>query len=292
MRIFILVLLAMIAFAGNSVFARLGLTHLGLSGTNTIDPASYTLVRLISGTIVLTIIVSWKKGSTASLIKHGDWISAAALFGYAAAFSFAYLSLETGLGALILFTCVQASMIGWAIFKGDRPTLFEWLGLIIAFGAFAWLVSPGLQAPDPFAAFLMLVAGVSWAVYSTRGRSSQDALSTTTGNFILSIPFAIALLIVTIGQVNIISYGVLMAIGSGAVTSALGYTIWYMAVRKISQTQAAIVQLSVPVIAGIGGTLFSGEPWTTRFAISAALILGGVAIAILAKLKRKPKTAS
>ena len=288
MRIFILVSLAMFAFAGNSVFARLGLV--GLGGSSTIDPASYTLIRIVSGAIVLAILVSWKQKSIKKLTKHGNWISAAALFGYASAFSYAYVVLETGIGALILFTCVQASMIGWAIIKGDRPLALEWVGLIIDFGAFVWLVSPGLQAPDPFAAFLMLVSGISWAIYSTRGKSATDALTdplgATAGNFILSIPFALILLVVLFSQVNLDSYGIIMAIGSGVITSAIGYAIWYMALPNISQTQAAIVQLTVPVIAGVGGTLFSGEVWTLRFAISATLILGGVAIAILAKSNR------
>ncbi|MBL1404556.1 MAG: DMT family transporter [Rhizobiales bacterium] len=285
MRIFILVSLAMIAFAGNSVFARLG-----LGSSSSIDPASYTLIRLISGAVVLTIVVSWRNKSVTRITKGGNWVSALALFGYASAFSYAYVVLETGMGALILFTCVQAGMIAWGIFKGDRPIALEWLGLIIAFSAFVWLVSPGLQAPDPFAAFLMFVSGISWAVYSTRGKNTKDALNdplgTTTGNFIMSIPFALILLIALFTQVNIDAYGAYMAIGSGILTSALGYAIWYMALPLISQTQAAIVQLTVPVIAGFGGVLFSSEIFTTRFAISATLILGGVAIAILAKSNR------
>lgn len=284
MRIFILVSLAMIAFAGNSVFARLG-----LNSNTPIDPASYTLIRLISGAVVLTIFVSWRNKSVTRITKGGNWISAAALFGYAAAFSYAYVVLETGMGALILFTCVQVGMIAWGIIKGDRPIALEWFGLVVAFGAFVWLVSPGLQAPDPFAAFLMFVSGISWAVYSTRGKSSTDALGTTTGNFILSIPFAIIMLIILAAQVNIEPFGIYMAIGSGILTSALGYAIWYMALPLISQTQAAIVQLTVPVIAGFGGVLFSSEALTMRFAISATLILGGVAIAILAKSERSEK---
>lgn len=284
MRIFILVSLAMISFAGNSVFARLG-----LGSSSSIDPASYTLIRLISGAVVLTIVVSWRNKSVTRITKGGNWISALALFGYASAFSYAYVVLQTGMGALILFTCVQAGMIAWGIFKGDRPIALEWLGLIIAFSAFVWLVSPSLQAPDPFAAFLMFVSGMSWAVYSTRGKSSADALGATTGNFIMSIPFAIILLIALFTQVNIDAYGAYMAIGSGILTSALGYAIWYMALPLISQTQAAIVQLTVPVIAGFGGVLFSSEVFTTRFAISATLILGGVGIAILAKSKRSAK---
>lgn len=284
MRIFILVSLAMIAFAGNSVFARLG-----LGSSSSVDPASYTLIRLISGAVVLTIFVSWRNKSVSRITKDGNWISALALFGYASAFSYAYVVLETGMGALILFTCVQAGMIAWGIFKGDRPIVLEWIGLLIAFGAFVWLVSPGLQAPDPIAAFLMFISGISWAVYSTRGKTTKDALGATTGNFILSIPFALILLVVLLGQVNLDAYGVYMAIGSGILTSALGYAIWYMALPLISQTQAAIVQLTVPVIAGFGGVLFSSEALTLRFSISATLILGGVAIAILAKSKRSTK---
>lgn len=271
----------MIAFAGNSVFARLG-----LNTQNAIDPASYSLIRLVSGALVLTIFVSYKHNFSKEALNKGNWISGAALFGYAAAFSFAYVNLETGLGALILFSCVQGTMIGWALIQGERPSALEWLGLIIAFGAFVWLVSPGLEAPDPFAAGLMVLSGIAWGIYSIKGKHATDALAATTGNFILSVPFAVLLIALTYSQVNLDTFGIIMAIGSGALTSALGYALWYNVLTKITQTQAAIVQLSVPIIAGIGGALFSGEAWTMRFIISSILILGGVSIAILAKSKK------
>ena len=278
LQLFLLVTLTMVAFAANSVFARLGLSDGGM------DAAEFTFVRLVSGAVVLALLVLSRTGIVSVVREHGNAMSALMLFAYAAGFSFAYLQLDTGTGALILFACVQATMIGWGIATGHKPVALEWAGLIVAFGAFIWLVSPGLSAPDPFSAFLMVVAGIAWGIYSLRGRGMSNPLAATAGNFILSVPLAV-LLVVIVSSWSFSTFGVIMAIASGAMTSALGYALWYWCLPQITATRAAIVQLSVPAIATIGGIAFSGEELSLRLGLSCALILGGVAIAILAKQK-------
>lgn len=279
MQVLLLTSLAMMAFAANSVLARLALAN------GDMDPTSYSFIRLLAGALMLVALVWQKQGKPSLRAMPGNWWSAAALFVYAAGFSFAYLALDTGTGAVILFACVQATMIGWALIKGDRPSALEWVGLIVAFGALVWLVSPGISAPEPFGAALMVGAGIAWGIYSLRGQG-QDPLGTTTGNFVRSVPFAIGLLIVFSGSLHATSFGIVMAGLSGAVTSGLGYALWYRVLRRISPNQAAIVQLTVPALAAIGGVAFSGEALTARFVISCALILGGVALAIIVRQRR------
>lgn len=285
MRLFLLTLLTMTAFAANSVFGRLALDS--STADIAIDPASYSLIRLASGAIMLLLLFRFTSKST-KLDKQtsGNWISAFALFAYAAAFSYAYVSLESGMGALILFSCVQGTMIGWAIYSGDRPNLFELTGMTIAFGAFLWLVSPGLAAPNPIAASLMALSGIAWGVYSLRGKQAADPLIATTGNFTRAVPFALLLTLLAIQHLSVSLFGTIMAIASGAISSAMGYALWYEVLKNLKSTQAAIVQLSVPVIAGIGGLILLNEPMTQRFVIASILILGGIAIAILAKSSR------
>lgn len=278
----------MIAFAANSVLGRMAI---GSGESPLIDPASYSAVRLIAGALMLTLLVALTgSGSNRSpRLRSGSWISALALFGYAVAFSYAYVALETGIGALILFACVQATMIGWGLREGDRPSLLEWVGLATAFGAFVWLVSPGLSAPDPLAASLMALSGVAWGVYSLRGRGLADPLKATTDNFVRSVAFLLPLALVVIAAgfpVHANGPGVLLAALSGAITSGLGYALWYRVLKQIGATQGAIVQLTVPVIATVGGTLFLAEAWSLRLVVSSMLILGGVAMAILAKQRR------
>jgi drug/metabolite transporter (DMT)-like permease len=281
LRLFLITSVTMIAFAANSVFARLAL------GATAIDPAGYSLVRLVSGAAMLAFLVLYaRKGKFDRLLDKGSWASAAALFAYAAAFSFAYVVLHTGTGALILFACVQGTMIGWGLICGDRPIALEWLGLVIAFGAFVWLVSPGLAGPDPVGAGLMAVSGIAWGIYSLRGKSASDPLSATAGNFVRSVPIAIVLAAIFLTQIHATPFGILMAVLSGAVTSGMGYALWYRALRELTSTQGAIVQLTVPAIAAAGGIILLGEPLTLRFAICSILILGGVAIAILARTYR------
>ncbi|MEM5495056.1 DMT family transporter [Hoeflea sp. AS16] len=287
MPLFLLTCLTMIAFAANSVLGRMAT---GPGEMPLIDPASYSAVRLISGAVMLALLVA-VTGSGAGRsprLQSGSWSSAFALFAYAVAFSYAYVALDTGIGALILFASVQATMIGWSLKEGDRPSPLEWLGLIVAFGAFIWLVSPGLSAPDPMAAAMMAVSGIAWGAYSLRGRGLPDPLKATADNFMRSAAFVIPLGgVVMIAQPVHASFnGLMLAIASGAVTSGLGYALWYRVLRKIGATQGAIVQLTVPVIAAVGGTLFLAEGWTLRLAVSSLLILGGVALATIAKQRR------
>ena len=280
MRIFLLTTITMIAFGANSIFGRVALEG------DAIDPSSYSFIRLLSGAIMLAILVGVSSGVSKKSLNHGNLISALCLFAYAAAFSFSYVNIETGVGALILFACVQAVMVGWALFKGDRPSLFEWLGIVIAFGAFVWLVSPGLEAPDPLAAVLMAISGIAWGAYSLRGKSASDPLEATAGNFLLSVPMGLVLLFITISSSQITLYGVILAIASGAITSGMGYALWYKVLPQLTATRASIVQLTVPVVAGIGGLIFLSEPLTFRFVLASALILGGVAISIVLKANR------
>jgi len=288
MKLVLLTALTMIAFAANSVIGRMAI---GSGDTALIDPAGYSAMRLISGALVLAVLVglTGSNGKRSPRFQSGSWISAFALFAYAVAFSYAYVALEAGIGALILFACVQATMIGWALKEGDRPSGLEWAGLVTAFGAFIWLVSPGLSAPDPWAAALMALSGAAWGVYSLRGRGLPYPLKATADNFMRSLAFLIPLgMIVVLAGIGLQASGrgVLLAIVSGAVTSGIGYALWYRVLRQIGATQGAIVQLTVPVIATIGGTLFLGEAWTVRLVASSLLILGGVAVAIIAKQRR------
>lgn len=301
MQLILLTALTMVAFAANSVFARLALAD------GAIDAGSYSAVRLASGAIVLTVLATnifigsvtaepFEKKSSAVVKRGGNMVSAAALLIYVAGFSIAYLVLDTGTGALILFACVQATMIGWGIVHGNKPSGLEWLGLVVAFGAFAYLVSPGLTAPDPFGTTLMVAAGIAWGVYSLRGRGVSNPLLETAGNFIRATGMMVALLVlIWIGlavlgltgfTIKLTGFGLLMAVLSGAVTSGLGYALWYRCLRELTATKAAIVQLSVPAIATLGGVVFSDEMLTLRLAFCSALILGGVGIAIAAKGKQ------
>jgi drug/metabolite transporter (DMT)-like permease len=213
------------------------------------------------------------------------------LFGYALAFSIAYLMLGAGTGALILFASVQIGMLAWAILKGDRPRLLEWLGLAIAFAAFASLVAPGLTAPPPLGTALMIAAGLSWAAYSLLGRGSRSPLADTAGNFIRCLPIAIVL--IAVGDLPRMTspLSLVYAIASGALASGLGYAIWYAALPNLSRTSAALVQLTVPAIAAAGGVLLIGEPLTGRLVLASAGILGGVALALLAAEWRKSREA-
>ena len=288
MRLVLLTTLTMIAFAANSVLGRMAI---GSGDTPLIDPASYSAVRLLSGALMLwaLVTVTGNGGKGKALARSGSWGSAFALFAYATAFSYAYVALDTGTGALILFACVQATMIGWSLREGDRPSLLEWLGLLTAFGAFVWLVSPGLAAPDPVAAAAMALSGIAWGAYSLRGRNLADPLKATADNFLRSTTFVAPLAIVVLAAhlpVHASLRGLVLATLSGAVTSGLGYALWYRALRQIGAAQGAIVQLTVPVIAAIGGVLLLGENWTLRLILSSLLILGGVAVAILAKQQR------
>lgn len=272
-RVRTLTVLALTAFAANSVFCRLALTQ------PLIDPASYTAVRLITAVVALGIITTIRRhGSLAK--SGGSWISAAMLFVYAASFSFAYTTLSAGTGALILFAAVQITMIAAGIYAGERPEMSDWLGLFIATGGLIYLVSPGITAPSTVGSILMTVAGIAWGVYSLRGRGSSDPVGVTTDNFVRTLPFAIGIALVWIKTLTITPTGLLWATLSGSITSAGGYVFWYGALRGLTATRAAIVQLAVPVLAALAGVFVLTESISVRLVLSAVAILSGVALAV------------
>jgi drug/metabolite transporter (DMT)-like permease len=256
----------MLAFAGNSLLCRLA-----LSGT-TIDAGTFTSVRIVSGALTLWIIVKLRSGAPG---LAGNWASAAALFAYAAGFSLAYIQLSAATGALLLFGAVQATMIGYGFWSGDRLRGWQIVGFVCA------LLLPGLSAPPLHSAALMVAAGIAWGIYSLRGRGGGDPTSATAGNFVRAVPFTAVLSLVMLSQFSIDVAGVSYAIASGALTSGLGYAIWYTALKGLKATSAATVQLSVPVIATIGGALLLGEHVTLRIVIASVAILGGIALVIL-----------
>jgi drug/metabolite transporter (DMT)-like permease len=269
-----LTLLAMIAFASNSLLCRVALKQ------TSIDAATFTFVRILSGAVVLWIIL---KARRADWTKAGNWLSALALFVYAAAFSFAYLQLSAGTGALLLFGAVQATMILWGLRKGERFDAIQILGLIMAIAGLVVLVFPGLTAPPLTASILMLGAGVSWGIYSLRGKGERDPTNATAGNFLRAVPLAATLSLAFLTRVHLDSTGIMYAIISGAITSGLGYVIWYSAIPNLKATSAATVQLSVPVLAATGGILLLSEPITIRYLFASAVVLGGIGLVILEK---------
>ena len=271
---FFLTLLAMIAFAGNSLLCRLALRH------TSIDSASFTSIRIFSGALSLWLIIQLRSGTRAAA---GSWPSALALFVYAAAFSYAYVSLPAATGALLLFGAVQATMIGYGLRAGETLGMRQSAGLVCAFTGLAGLLLPGLSAPPLPAAALMLGAGVAWGVYSLRGKGTVDPTCVTAGNFLRAAPMAVALSVVTLPWSSLDGSGICYAIASGALASGVGYAIWYTALRGLKATSAASVQLSVPVIAAIGGTIFLGEPITLRLLIASTAILGGIALVIVGR---------
>jgi drug/metabolite transporter (DMT)-like permease len=218
--------------------------------------------------------------------KHGTWLSAGFLFFYASAFSFAYLSLSTGTGALILFGSVQLTMILAALLGGERPHSLEWTGLILALGGLVYLVFPGLQAPSPLGSALMAAAGISWGFYSLRGRGSSDPLGDTASNFMRAVPFVIMISLPNLRNVHLSANGLLLATISGALTSGLGYVIWYAALRGLTMARAATVQLSVPVLAAWSGVLFLSEEISLRLLLAGLLILGGIGLAVTGRRKK------
>ncbi len=263
----------MIAFASNSLLCRLALKQ------TAIDPATFTFIRILSGAVCLWVIVQVKGGGASR--KSGNWPSALVLFSYAALFSFAYLRLTAGTGALMLFGAVQATMIFWGLRKGERLRLPQIGGLILALIGLVALVFPGLSAPPLGAASLMLGAGIAWGVYSLRGKGGHDPLRATAGNFMRAVPMAVVLSLVMLGSLHYDPAGFGFAVASGAIASGVGYAIWYTALPALKATAAATVQLSVPVLAAAGGILFLGESVTLRFGIAAAAVLGGILLVIV-----------
>ena len=274
-RTLALTAVTMIAFAANSLLCRQAL------GPDHIDPVAFTAVRLTSGAVILAILVAARNadGITA-VLREGNWRSAAALLIYATAFSLAYITLDAGAGALILFALVQATMIGVGLWRGDRPGGVEWFGMVIAMAGLVYLLSPGLNAPPIGGAALMAVAGIAWGTYSLYGRTAGNPTAATAGNFIRAAPLMLVLAGVMWASLRGDMEGLLLAVASGALASGVGYAIWYAALPGLAPSTAATVQLTVPAIAAVGGVLFLGESATLRLVLAGALILGGVAVAI------------
>ena len=271
LRLGVLVVLALIAFAGNSLLCRQALK------ATSIDAATFTSVRLIAGALALWIIIRLRDRKGAS----GSWRSALALFAYAAAFSFAYMTLPAGTGALLLFGAVQATMIGYGLCRGERMRRAQIFGLLLALAGLVVLTLPGVSAPPLRGALLMLGAGAAWGIYSLRGKGAGDPLRATAGNFIRCVPFALASSLAAWPWFSPDATGIAYAMASGALTSGVGYAIWYSALPSLKATHAATVQLSVPVIAAIGGIVWLHEALTLRLLLAALAILGGIALVVL-----------
>ena len=248
-------------------------------GTGSIDAASFSTVRVLSGAIFLLALI-------AALPRRGrrrpgsDWFAVAMLFSYMVAFSFAYISLSTGTGALILFGMVQTTMLFWALRSGERPHPGEWLGLLLALAGLLYLVLPGLRAPSPSGSLLMAVAGISWGAYSLRGRTSSRPLLDNGSNFVRVLPLVLLVSLLAVSRIHLTPRGVLLAVLSGALASGAGYAAWYAALAGLTATRAAVVQLSVPVLAAAGGVFFLSEEVSLRLLVAMALILGGVGLAL------------
>ena len=280
-QIVLLTTLAMIDFASNSLLNRLAL------GQKAIDPTSYTTIRLTSGALMLFLIAAQpgQQNNNGQATLRGSGLSAALLFLYAITFSFAYLSLSAGTGALILFGTVQVTMLLVALRRGEHPQVMEWVGLFLALGGLVYLVFPGLAAPSLLGSALMMLAGIAWGFYSIRGRGSQNPLADTAGNFVYAVPMVTVILLLAFRNIQISTNGILLATLSGALASGVGYVIWYSALRGLSTTRAAIVQLSVPVIAAWGGVVLLAETISTRLILAGLLILGGIALSVLSREK-------
>lgn len=295
MKVFFYTAFALVAFAFNSILCRLALRG------DEADAAGFTAVRVVSGAVALVVIgllvprLRSQKSQVTSANQRlgtwdfrlgtlaGSWPSAFFLFAYAVCFSFAYLGLTAGTGALILFGSVQMSMVAAAILRGERPTLLESAGLLIAVGGLVYLVLPGLASPPLTSSLLMAAAGMSWAAYTLRGKSSTDPLADTTGNFVRAVPMAAVVALIYLPNLHLTPRGWLLAILSGAVTSGVGYTIWYSVVKDHTTTRAAVLQLSVPVIAAVIGIIWLNETATMSLLIAAIMILGGIGMTILGK---------
>ena len=282
-RIIVLTSLAMIAFAGNSLLCRAALKH------TSIDAASFTTIRLLSGAVMLWLVARMRRGTRTG---RGNWLSALALFVYAAGFSFAYVSLPAASGALLLFGAVQATMIGHGIWAGERFVKVQLVGLLLAFGGLVGLLLPGLSAPPLLGSVLMLGAGVAWGIYSLRGKGAGNPTRVTAGNFLRAVPITAVMSLFMLSRSSLDNAGFWYAVASGAAASGIGYAIWYTALPALKATNAATVQLSVPVIAALGGIVFLSEPMTLRLALASVAILGGIALVILVKQPLKRARAS
>lgn len=269
---------AMLAFAANSLLCRLALQR------GAIDPVSFGALRVLAGALALALILRMRPGEPPAARR--DWWSAAMLFAYVAFFSFAYVGLPAGTGALVLFGAVQLTMFGVALRSGERFPLPGWIGLALAGAGLVYLVLPGVAAPPLAGTLLMALAGVAWGVYSLRGRGASDPLGATAVNFLCATPFALALWLPFSGVAHADGRGILLAVVSGALTSGVGYALWYAALRGLSAMRAATVQLSVPPLAALGAVPWLGEALTLRLVVASVAILGGIALVLVYRPKR------
>lgn len=278
--------LALVAFAANSVLARMAL------GDGAIDASGFTVIRLLSGAVMLVIIsavvgrrsgAAKNSGRLSGSLKGGSWLGAVMLFVYAISFSFAYISLDTATGALILFGAVQITMIIVSLIKGNRPGVGEWTGLVLAFGGFVFLILPGISTPSAIGFALMGLSGIAWGFYTLQGRGSDNPLADTTQNFIRTVPMIAIVALISMASARYSLQGIVLGVLSGGIASGIGYSLWYSALGGLSTTQAAVLQLLVPVIAALGGVIFISETITIRLVISAVLILSGILLVVLSR---------
>ncbi|MBD3299709.1 MAG: EamA family transporter [candidate division Zixibacteria bacterium] len=273
MALIALTAVTLIGFAANSLLCRIA-----LSG-DLIDPVSFTTLRLVSGALVLYPLSLLTREPKPQRTSQQTLVSAFALFAYAIAFSLAYVSLSTGVGALILFGAVQVTMIAAALRSGERLRTTQWIGAVVAFGGLIYLVSPGITSPNPSGALLMAVSGIAWGIYSVRGRNAAAPVAITAGNFIWAAPLAILISVVSLSNVHWELTGVVLAIVSGAIASGVVYVLWYRTLRELTTTHASIVQLLVPVLAAFGGVMVLAEPVTIRLIAAGIIVLGGIVLA-------------
>jgi len=271
----LLTALALVAFAANSILTRMAL------GAGAMDAATFTTVRLVAGAAVLATIVR-VQGGPSPLRGGRSLVGPVALFAYAAPFSFAYVRIGAAAGALLLFGAVQITMIGWGIAKGERPGLRSWAGIALALAGLAWLTLPALGRPDPVGSGLMIVAGCAWGVYSIagKGKGMPNAIAANAQSFVWAVPLALLVNLVAASSAVVSWRGLILAAASGGITSGLGYVIWYRALRGLTATRAAILQLAVPVIAAAGAVVVLHESVNPRLAVSAAAVLGGLALVL------------
>jgi drug/metabolite transporter (DMT)-like permease len=280
-----LTLLALVAFASNSILTRLAL------GARQIDAATFTSIRLAAGALVLALLVRVRVGNFEPLRARGA-LGPLTLFAYAAPFSFAYLRIGAAVGALVAFGVVQLTMIGYGIWCGERPALLAWLGLVLSAAGMCLLTIPAASRPDPLGIMLIAVAGAAWGAYSIAGRIAPDPIAANARAFAWSCPLSLLANLMMHGSAFASGRGIALALVSGALTSGLGYAIWYRALPRLAVTQAAVAQLSVPVIAALGATVFLGERLSARLVLSGVTVLSGVALVLSARARGRPELKS
>lgn len=276
---FLMTSIAMLAFAGNSILCRMALSEEATSAE------SFTLIRLLSGALMLSLLIGGRNAVKKELLSHGSWISGLYLFVYAAAFSFAYIYLDTATGALILFATVQLSVLAVSIFSGEKMTVGNTVGVVLAFSGFLLLMMPGTSQPSTQGAILMFASGVAWAAYTLAGRGVDNPLLVTQGNFVKASAIAVLALVWFVDFSQISGQEILLAVASGALASGCGYAIWYLAIKGLTRLSSGIVQLTVPVIAALGGIVFVGETLTLNFSIASLMVLAGVGFVVYESAK-------